>query len=344
MSSILLLEYFHAHEPAYAYASPSMLTEGRAMLLAVLDDLQSLPDIHVGVAVCESAETELAIDPDCIVRAGMSESLDELVGVVAADRTDTDVVLAIAPETGGVLTSLSQNFRRRGFQFLGPRTEVVEACSDKWLTCELLRRRGLPTVSTELATNADQLQLSSEQKCVVKPRDGAGCEGVASGTLKEVRTRLGNNDTTLQQNIIQPFTSGLPISVAMIGQGKGHSPLFLPATVQNVAWNESAPHYLGGTIPADLPASTQECLLQLCHRIAWALQLEDGYVGIDMLFADDEFLITDINPRLCTGYVGYRAATKHNLMTSMLHTSVGTDPVWQTRPLTFTCKGDVTTV
>ena len=344
MSSVLLLEYFHAHEPAYGSASPSMLTEGRAMLLAVLEDLQSLPDIHVGVAVCESAETELSIDADCIVQAGKSESLDELVGAVATDPTDTDLVLVIAPETGGVLTSLSQNFRRRGFRFLGPRTEVVEACSDKWLTCELLRRRGLPTVPTELATNADRLELSSEQKCVVKPRDGAGCEGVSSGTLTDIRTTLGNDVTTLQQRIIQPFVSGMPISVAMIGQGEGHSPLFLPATAQNVAWNDAAPNYLGGTIPADLPASAQENLLQLCHRIAWALQLEDGYVGIDMLFADDEFLITDINPRLCTGYVGYRAATTHNLMTSMLQTSVGTNPGWQTRPLTFTCKGDVTTV
>jgi tyramine---L-glutamate ligase len=343
MSSVLLLEYFHAHESAFGSASPSMLTEGRAMLLAVLEDLQSLPDIHVGVAACESAETELAIDADCIVRAGNSQSLDELVGAVAADLTDADIVLAIAPETGGILTSLSQNFRRRGFRFLGPRTEVIEASSDKWRTCELLRRRGLPTVPTELATNADRLQVSSEQKCVVKPRDGAGCEGVSSGTLKDIRAKLGNDVKTIQEQIVQPFVSGMPISVAMIGQGQGHSPLFLPATAQNVEWNDAGPKYLGGTIPASIPGSAQDNLIQLCHRIAWALQLEDGYVGIDMLFADGEFLITDINPRLCTGYVGYRAATKHNLMTSMLQTSVGTSPAWQTRPLTFTCNGDVTT-
>jgi tyramine---L-glutamate ligase len=343
MSSVLLLEYFHAHEPAYTTASPSMLTEGRAMLLAVMEDLRSLPDLHIGVAVCESAETELAINAECVDRADASESLDGLVSAVAPDPTEADIVLAIAPETGGVLTSLAQNFRRRGFRFLAPRTEVIEACSDKWLTCELLRRRGLPTIPTELLTNADHLTLPVDQNCVVKPRDGAGCEGIISNKLDIVLTQLGNDSATLQQFIVQPLVAGMPISVAMIGLGEGHSPLFLPPTEQSLEWTDSGPKYLGGTIPANLPASAREHLIQLCHSIAWALQLEDGYVGIDMIFAEDEFLITDINPRLCTGYVGYRAATNHNLMTSMLQTSVGEKPDWKTAPVAFTCNGDVTT-
>jgi predicted ATP-grasp superfamily ATP-dependent carboligase len=343
MSSVLLLEYFHAHEPAYRTAPPSMLSEGRTMLLSVLEDLWSLPDIHVRVAVCEAAMAELSINPRSVVRAGNSQSLDELVDEVVTDSSDVDVVLTIAPETDGVLTSLAQNFRRRGFRFLGPRTEVVEACSDKWLTCELLRRRGLPTVPTELATNALRLAISADQKCVFKPRDGAGCEGIVSGKLKDVWAHLGKETTALQCSIIQPLVSGVPISVAMIGQGEGHSPLFLPASAQNVEWNDTGPNYLGGTIPASLSTPAQKELRELCHRIAWALQLEDGYVGVDMLFTDQEFLITDINPRLCTSYVGYRAATKHNLMTSMLQTSAGTRPAWQTPPLTFTCNGDVTT-
>ncbi|MEO2020123.1 MAG: ATP-grasp domain-containing protein [Fuerstiella sp.] len=343
MSSVLLLEYFHAHESAYGTASPSIRAEGRAMLLAVYEDLQGLPDLHARVALCAPAMAQLAIDAEDVLQVDNSECLDELVGAVVADPTDADVVLAIAPETGGVLTSLAQNFRRRGFRFLGPRTEVIEACSDKWQTCELLKRRGLPTVPTELATNVDRLTLSSDQKCVVKPRDGAGCEGVFSCELDDVRTKLGGDSATLQGSIVQPFVSGLPISVAMIGQGEGHSPLFLPATEQDVAWADSGTQYLGGTIPASLPTSAQSQLQQMCHKIAWALQLEDGYVGVDMLFSDGEFLITDINPRLCTAYVGYRAATKDNLMTSMLQTSVGESPAWKPTSLTFTCDGDVAT-
>ncbi|MCP4783207.1 MAG: ATP-grasp domain-containing protein [Fuerstiella sp.] len=343
MSSVLLLEYFHAYESAYGTASLSIRSEGCAMLMAVFEDLRRLPDLRVQVALCASAEAELAINAEAVLHVEKSKSLDELVGVVVADPSDADVVLAIAPETGGVLTSLAQNFRRRGFRFLGPRTEVIEACSDKWQTYELLKRRGLPTVPTELATNVDRLTLSSDQKCVVKPRDGAGCEGVFSGKLDDVRTKLGNDTVTLQGSIVQPFVSGLPISVAMIGQGEGHSPLFLPATEQNVEWADSGTQYLGGRIPASLPTSAQSQLQQMCHKIAWALQLEDGYVGIDMLFSDGEFLITDINARLCTAYVGYRAATTHNLMTSMLQTSVGESPAWNPTPLTFTCNGDVAT-
>ena len=343
MSSVLLLEYFHAHESAYSAASPSMRAEGRAMLLAVFEDLRELPDLRVCVAVCESAAAELAIDAENVLLVSDSKSLDELVGAVVAVPTDADVVLAIAPETGGVLTSLAQNFRRRGFRFLGPRTEVIEACSDKWQTFELLKRMGLPTVPTELATNIDRLLLSSDQKCVVKPRNGAGCEGIFSGMLDNVRAKLGNDTVTLEGSIVQPFISGLPVSVAMIGQGEGHSPLFLPATEQSVEWADSGTQYQGGSIPASLPAAVQSQLQQMCHKIAWTLQLEDGYVGIDMLFSDGELLITDINPRLCTAYVGYRAATKFNLMTSMLQTSVGESPEWNARPLTFTCNGDVTT-
>ncbi|HIE95936.1 MAG: ATP-grasp domain-containing protein [Fuerstiella sp.] len=343
MSSVLLLEYFHAHESAYGTASPSIRAEGRAMLLAVFEDLRDLPDLHVRVAVCPSAVAQLAMDAEYVLRVDNAASLDELVGAVVADPTDADIVLAIAPETGGVLTSFAQNFRRRGFRFLGPRTEVIEACSDKWQTYELLKRRGLPTIPTELATNVERLGLSSDQKCVVKPRDGAGCEGVFSGNMDGVCTKLGNDSVTLQGSIVQPFVSGLPISVAMIGQGEGHSPLFLPATEQNVKWADSWTQYLGGTIPASLPTAAQSQLQQMCHKIAWALQLEDGYVGVDMIFSDGELLITDINPRLCTAYVGYRAATKHNLMTSMLQTSVGETPAWKPTPLTFTCNGHVAT-
>ncbi len=343
MSSVLLLEYFHAHESAYETASPSMRAEGRAMLMALFEDLRDLPNLRVKVALCASARAELAIDAENVLSVSNLKSLDELVGTAVADPKGAGVVLAIAPETGGVLTSLAQNFRRRGFRFLGPRTEVIEACSDKWQTCELLKRSGLPTVPTELAINVDRLALSSDQKCVVKPRDGAGCEGIFSGTLDDVRTKLGNDPVMLQGSVVQPFVSGLPISVAMIGQGEGHSPLFLPATEQNVEWADSGIQYLGGRIPASLPASAQSQLQQMSHRIAWALQLEDGYVGVDMLFSDGELLITDINPRLCTAYVGYRAATKHNLMTSMLQTSVGDSPKWKPEPLTFTCNGDVVT-
>ena len=343
MSSVLLLEFFHAHASAYGTASPSMQAEGRAMLMAVFEDLRHLPDVRVRVAVCGSAEADLAINAENVLCVDESKSLDELVGAVVADPTDVDVVLAIAPETGGVLTSLAQNFRRRGFRFLGPRTEVIEACSDKWQTCELLKRRGLPTVPTELATNVDRLMLSPDQKCVVKPRDGAGCEGVFSGRLDDVCTKLGNDSVRLQGFIVQPFVDGLPVSVAMIGQGEGHSPLFLPATEQDVEWSDAGIQYLGGRIPASLSTTAQSQLQQMCHKIAWALQLEDGYVGIDMLYSHGEFLITDINPRLCTAYVGYRAATKSNLMTSMLQTSVGESPAWIPNSLTFTCNGDVAT-
>ncbi|MCP4169213.1 MAG: ATP-grasp domain-containing protein [Fuerstiella sp.] len=343
MSSVLLLEYFHAYGPAYASASASMLTEGRAMLLSVLEDLRRLPEVHVAVAMCAAAETTLGIDDQCVVQSGDPQSLDQLVATVVGDLSETDVVLAIAPETGGVLTSLAQNFRRRGFRFLGPRTEVIEACSDKWQTYELLRRRGLPTITTELATNSGRLNCPSDQTCVVKPRDGAGCEGVLCGRVKDILSKHDNDAATLQQLIIQPFVSGTPLSVAMIGQGRGHSPLFLPASAQNVEWTDSGPHYHGGTIPAELPASAQEDLTELCHRVAWALQLEDGYVGLDMVFRKGELLVIEINPRLCTGYVGYRAATMHNLMTSMLQTSVGESLVWQSQPLTFTCNGDVAT-
>ena len=188
MSSVLLLEYFHAHEPAYRTAPPSMLSEGRTMLLSVLEDLWSLPDIHVRVAVCEAAMAELSINPRSVVRAGNSQSLDELVDEVVTDSSDVDVVLTIAPETDGVLTSLAQNFRRRGFRFLGPRTEVVEACSDKWLTCELLRRRGLPTVPTELATNAPSPGDFRGSEMRVQT---AGRRGLRRYRFRQAERRLG---------------------------------------------------------------------------------------------------------------------------------------------------------
>ena len=309
------------------------------MLTALMADFGALPNISVTTALCPQAAADLQPNTDVLrIPERVTAAADIAAEVAEAAHGSETHVFLIAPEIGQVLIRLVRGLRRRNIPVIAPRTEVIEACSDKWQTFQLLQRSNLPTIPTECVENLSRLNLKPTDRCIVKPRDGAGCEGVFESTPKEIERRLSGSSPGAHQGlIVQPLVAGRTLSVAMIGQGAGHSPLFLPLAEQTITWASGRPRYRGGTVPAEGAGRLQSAVTELCHQTAWTLQLEDGYVGIDLLQPEgsDRLLITEINPRLCTSYLGYRRLTRTNLAECILHRAPAPPITWNDSSVSF---------
>jgi predicted ATP-grasp superfamily ATP-dependent carboligase len=70
-----------------------------------------------------------------------------------------------------------------------------------------------------------------------------------------------------------------------------------------------------------------------------------GYVGLDLLapFATpEELLVVEINPRLTTSYLGYRALADQNIAQYLLPACRPEEPLrWKPQVVTFTADGVV---
>ena len=126
----------------------------------------------------------------------------------------------------------------------------------------------------------------------------------------------------------------------MFGIGKFHqnaAALILPVAVQMIEWSEGQPAYCGGIIPATVTDAMLRRMIEMAESIAAVLKIQSGYIGIDFLVdaSSQQVYVTEINPRLCTSYVGYRQATTSNLLAVMLQLSDANNVEWTTSAIEF---------
>ena len=100
--------------------------------------------------------------------------------------------------------------------------------------------------------------------------------------------------------------------------------------------------YCGGRIPCDL--DLQNAILPLAEKLASAVGEFSGYLGVDIVVrraSSGELVATviELNPRLCTSYVGYRRATDSNLAGLILREPAETEIHWSTAVTEFEACG-----
>lgn len=350
---ILIFEYLHVQSGMYADTAPSMRAEGRAMLLAMTRDLAALSDVAVSVAVCKSAAAEWPAISNVDVL--IIEQDTDIVRAMLA-RGPFEAVFPIAPETDGLLLGLVSEFREQHQSVIAPSHDTIALGSDKFQLHEHLTAHKLPTVPTILASSGittdicleavELLALSLDEEAVLKPRDGAGCEDIVRGRLAEMPAEL-KKCAAPEKMILQPFVAGELLSVGIIGRGPDRPPLILPVALQQIEWRDRKPVYRGGAIAANLPAETRLKLDELLQRLLLVVPVDRGYLGIDLLwnteYFDDEWGIMELNPRLCTSYVGYREAISSNLAGEFMGRQTSETGLWKPDSTVFSCDfGDNT--
>lgn len=341
---VLIIEYLHAQSTAFQYSPDSMLAEGKMMLDAMIEDLGRIDNLSGHVALCDAAIPKIRSHTTSVlpISSGPEADFDEQL-LAACDDQYFDSVVLVAPECNGILTTITRRLRHKNFNVAIASLPAISLCTDKWSTFQFLQRQRITSIPTRLLTDFTALQLGNHQHWVIKPSDGAGCEGIVKLKPDQLASHLASAkqaqvaSPTSQPYIVQPFIDGVSYSIGLIGQGQASAPLGLPVAEQKINWSDGRPTYAGGIIPAAMMDTASDNITSIAQKIAKALNFENGYLGIDFLVdkVSQEIFVTEINPRLCTSYVGYRQATSTNLLAVMLRQHQREKIEWTSTPIHF---------
>jgi predicted ATP-grasp superfamily ATP-dependent carboligase len=303
MTRIFIVEYVAGGGLAGQPLPPSLLAEGAAMLHAAVADFAALG--AGDVITLRDARLDVALPATTVhlVRPGLFDD-----AVDAALRA-CDTALVIAPETGGVLASLTARVEAAGVLNLGSSSAGVRIAGDKLTTIARLARAGVTVPPTRaVATAGDVAALGFP--VVLKPRDGAGAIGlrlVRRPAELEAGWAQASAEATGAGLLAQPYVAGQHASVSLLCTGAGAHVLSLNS--QEIAESERF-EYRGGVVP--LEHRDQARALAAATAAAQAIPGLRGYVGVDLVLADEP-TVMEVNPRLTTAYTGLRHAVDVNL-------------------------------
>ena len=267
--------------------------EGRAMRLAVLDDLRMI----------DGVEPVVTLDPRFAHEAGPWAS----VVVVAGREEDTltrlarecDYTLIIAPETAGTLAMLTGLVEESGGTPLGSTPGAIALAADKHRLAAFLLKRGIPALPAEWYDRSSSTPPSFGYPAVVKPVDGAG----SLDTF--LLTGPGDHPTPTSwagDLIIQPFYPGDSMSASYLVGADGRVVL-LGVGWQDVEVRDGRFVYRGGRLPGPAALGLGEPL-----QAVQAVRGLRGFVGVDFIRQgeSERTLVVEINPRITTSYLGLR--------------------------------------
>jgi predicted ATP-grasp superfamily ATP-dependent carboligase len=277
----------------------SLMREGEVMAQALMRDLAELP----GVEVLTTRDTRLPPVPERVevIEAAVGMSAEALFrrGLEAADA-----VWPVAPESAGILETVSMRVLEAGRTLLGSRPDAIHVAASKHATSNALRHRDIATVATYLPGEAPA-EVSSAW--VVKPDDGVGCG--------EVRLfhRLANARRWLDAHrppdahagfVLQPFVGGDACSLSLLC--RDGAAVVLGRNRQRIAVRNDRFHYFGSVV--NEITDPDGSLAALAQRIAAAIPGLWGYVGIDYIATGGGPVVMEVNPRVTTSYAGLRAS------------------------------------
>jgi hypothetical protein len=323
---ILLIEYVCGGGWTGGEIPTSLYREGWLMLSSVLKDLAQVPDVEVvttwdfalGSFPLTGFEVHTIHSP-----TEFHTKIDDLI-------QSTDAVMIIAPESDHVLEQLTVRVRDLDTRLLSCYVTGVKTGSNKFLTHQILSSYNIPSVQTELLIKKGQSQLPWHGSCVIKPTFGAG----------SIDHHLVHNDDEwnvlrplLQENyptggyVVQPYIQGQHLSLGLLIDAPHRKYDILPLAQQFIDPLQKFA-YRGGMVPIQ-DLQVLDRLIPYIRRLIENIPGLNGYVGLDILWPEIENeipLIVEINPRMCTSYLGYRELYQENLMERLLSGRVGSTP------------------
>ena len=316
------------------------------MLGAIVEDLSNVS----GVQVVTTWDARLGPHPFRNVDVSAPDR-----GLLARQRQlerltlSCDATFLIAPEFDGILFDLCRSVEATGKTLLSSASAAVQRCADKLNLAALLEDAGVATIPTRLLSwdNASPLETSNHVlhfPVVIKPRGGAGsqCNHLVKSwdEFERLRFFLGA-DARKRSYIWQPYIAGRPVSVGLLIPESGGDAQAFPVAEQFLS-DDGRFFYRGGRIPArDVDeARIQAAALAACRCVPGLR----GYVGVDLIVPADEPsrpIVVEINPRLTTSYLGYRALAMDNLAERMLPGQTQRPIKWRTGEIEFDAAGNI---
>lgn len=343
------------------------------MLAAVVSDLQSAGNLEVSILLADDVPAPRTAAP--VIRVPTADHHDitnairnwcgkfsqELTGVALHPRA----ILMIAPECDGILDSLLTTAETARDLQPVDRTHATtlvlnldaarsRVFADKLATCEWLHQRNLPTIPTRpigrlAAHTLVRSVVDRDQsipghiavsKMILKPRYGVGSDDVRLVSIPETQLPPECEDDHDSDLILQPYISGTACSVGFIGGGQDRLTTILKPAIQYIVETPGRLAYRGGKIPADEAVS--RAIDSVAVRLSTAIGQFSGYLGADLIVnpdAHEPVTIVEINPRLCTSYVGYRVLASENLAVRLLQQQSESLVAWKSGSVDFDATG-----
>lgn len=329
-----------------------MKQEGRSMLLSVVSDLSKWPNSQITVASVADATDHLS-SINALVTWNVCRDISSLVKEATATGRLFDVAFCIAPESDHCLQASIDCMKQVADRIVCVGDELIQLGGDKLAFHNWCRSYQIPTIPVLHAGDYETWSVNDGDLVVSKNRFGAGCEGIQRyqwGAETAEIVRAGSD----LEIIWQRFVTGSFFSVGVIGRGKQLAPIVLPAAEQDMHWNNDIPEYRGGRIPAMLKTEQQRQLTDLVSKVVSVLKIDDGYVGLDLVWCEDEFesnetggdgqnspawQLVELNPRLCTSYLGYRKLFRENLAEFWWNPNLKLSDVSSENPFEFHARG-----
>jgi tyramine---L-glutamate ligase len=331
--------------------SDSLLREGRAMLLAVIDDALRIPKCQVTTTLDVRLAAEGQSGPLSRCLTVVARSRDEELQLLRRFAGECDFTLIIAPETDGVLERRVCEVISAGGRSLNCSPEAIALCGDKLQLADHLESRGIPTVSTRFVNWSDRSTVREVgSELVIKPRDGAGSwltfriSADSSADWQHAESEYARSNVS-HKALMQPFIAGQSLSVSCLCLPGGITDIF-PIGQQNLSPRFQ---YLGGEIPVSLPDVTVNAIQDLIQQTCQSIPGLSGYVGFDLILPDltpRQPLVIEINPRLTTSCVGYRSLCEGNVLERWLNNASGLSSTtsalrWKSGRVVFDAAGRV---
>ena len=360
---VLIIEELLSSEALWSTSSASLRYEATAMLSAVAADMAVVPDVEVTVLL-SPAVMQGAVGTS--LRLAGVQMLSSVAGPQAwlqepsvSPQLFTET-LVIAPESAGLLVQRLQQMQSglwRGVTNLNVPWSLAAVLGDKAATAVWLHGHGIRTppawvLSDEVACRLQALRVADTwdatawcsgavralagSQCglyVLKPRDGCGCGDVQLLRLDDQQFRMvcAEGERVLDAVpgsdlcwLLQPLQAGLPCSAGFVGSGSQQF-VQTPVGQQSVVCNSGRFGYEGGSVPAEL--TVQQRAWPLLHQLGMALGEFRGWVGVDFV-CGEQVSVIEVNPRLCTSYLGYRQLLRGNLAALLLGVSRDGSSLW----------------
>ena len=327
----------------------SLRIEGRAMVLALLEDLLAIERLTIHWIDDGRNDLPAALDQAKSLKRHLVSEPADVEHALPRHRAHCDAVFLIAPETGGTLLRWTRQAEELGYRLVSAGSQLVSIASDKWRTNRRLAAAGVPVPPAVLARapcRADALPslLPPGDACrgwVAKPADGAGSQGIrrvpSVGEAATATVPIRSGD------LIECFVPGIPAAVLAVSDRENGTSTLLPATRQRIDPDSLA--YLGGVAPLE-DESLRARAEQLARQALDALPRSQGLIGIDLILGDaldgSRDAVIEVNPRMTTSYVGLRAVCRDNLARWLVPEEARRfPPSWQDAPVAFDPSGQV---
>ncbi len=249
-----------------------------------------------------------------------------------------DVALVIAPECDHLLAGVLEALRAGDVDLVNCTGDFLLSASDKLVAAGRFGERSVAHPPTCCLSRLDEewmlaSRLTPERadpaRWVVKPTDGAGCEGLQLVSEPELRSRAvaGSSSDEFPSSpasaVVQPWLDGQPLSCSAIVDRAGHRH-WMPLVTQEFSGGPK-PKYRGGRI-ADREMQCQRPTELLDNALDALGDGVLGWVGIDLIYSPTagSWHVIEVNPRCTTSVLGLSRSYTGNLACELVGAYQGT--------------------